>query len=229
MIVVISDLHFKEERSEQIGSGSEFIGLQHNLPPRMFARFFADIADQAVANQAKKIEIVLAGDIFELLRSGLWLDAPSKSGKAIRPYVNTRAVRPGGAIEAVTLQILDAIAADDNAGASLGVIRKAAEIIHARPHADQIEVSLIYLPGNHDRLANATPGLRDRVRELLGLSKAGGDMPFPHVYHAIKESVLVRHGQEYDPYNFGHDLSKESEIDSQLDLAWYGEASSAIS
>jgi len=66
-----------------------------------------------------------------------------------------------------------------------------------------VEVGIHYLPGNHDRLANATDRIRARVRELLGLSAQRGQ--FPHELRFQDPAVLIRHGHEYDRYNFSVD------------------------
>ena len=61
------------------------------------------------------------------------------------------------------------------------------------------------MSGNHDRLANATPRIRRRLRELLGL---GGDAEFAHIATFPDPAVLIRHGQEYDRNNFCEDLGR---------------------
>ncbi len=66
-----------------------------------------------------------------------------------------------------------------------------------------VPVELHFIPGNHDRLANATPAIRQAVRQVLGLHEHGA--LFPNVLSFESEQALVRHGHEYDYTNFSTD------------------------
>jgi UDP-2,3-diacylglucosamine pyrophosphatase LpxH len=76
-----------------------------------------------------------------------------------------------------------------------------------------------YLPGNHDRLLNATSATRARVRTLLGLGTSPD--PFPHVFDCQDPRVLVRHGHEYDPLNFGVAFPSDAPLPDHIPLAAY--------
>ena len=98
------------------------------------------------------------------------------------------------------MEILEAIAADDRVDETLRIFRTLGELF-GRP------VVLHYIPGNHDRLLNASPAIRIKVRELLGQEKSGEPFEHQYLHYAQgKAMVFVRHGHEYDSSNFGENL-----------------------
>ncbi len=211
MLVVISDLHFTEERSDTIASdGRRLEPMVRNLGPRAFEGFFDTLARQVVRDGARNVHLVLAGDIFDLHRTALWFEGPD------RPWVPNGEV--GAALEGRILKILGAIAAEKAVVGSLEAIRRFAGGRYLDPASGEerpfpVQTILSYIPGNHDRLCNATPALRRKTRELLGLTP--GEEPFGHTVCSSLTSppgdenvVLVRHGHEYDRYNFSRDLSR---------------------
>lgn len=193
MIVVLSDLHFTESQSTQIGERR----FTRNLSPDIYRAYFSEINLYAKANQIEKVDLVLAGDILEITRSPIWLDG------ALRPYVNNSDIEPSSDLEQKILRIVDTISREEQVAKTLEIFRNIHDLI-------EVEVHLHFMVGNHDRLVNATPNIRFAVREMFGLR--GGTEPFPH-YLIFKESdgssfCLVRHGHEYDPTNFPWDLRK---------------------
>jgi hypothetical protein len=70
-------------------------------------------------------------------------------------------------------------------------------------------VRFVYLPGNHDRLANLSPTAARAIRELLGIGQGGngssrasvGSWRFPHRLVDPAHGVAIRHGHEYDVAN----------------------------
>ncbi len=217
MLVVISDLHFEEERSRNIPGDSDHEPVQvpRNIPLKAFTKIFHRLAKQARRDNAKRMDLVLSGDIFELHRSGLWLRG---NPHQVRPYVNADQV--GVYLEAKLLEILNAInAEDDSAWPVLAAFRRLnQEGCYLDEHGNEQEfpvpVKIHYIPGNHDRLANATPRIRRTVREFLGLSP--NDEPFPHQLIFPEERTLIRHGHEYDPLNFSRDYREEELVPRQI-------------
>ncbi len=212
MLVVISDLHFEEEASDVIPASNNgpAIVYSRNINPRAYHRFVAQLAREARRNRARRIDLVLAGDILDLSRTSLWFEG----GSSVRPYdASATEVAPGSPLEGKVLEILDAIAQEPDVADSL----KAFELISrgryrmdpGRQDSEEAEfppldaIDLHYLPGNHDRLADSTASVRRKVRSLLSLP--GVAEPFPHYFHFEDPRALIRHGHEYDPYNFSVD------------------------
>jgi UDP-2,3-diacylglucosamine pyrophosphatase LpxH len=216
MLVIISDLHFEEEATDAVpGAGSAPpINLRRNLPGIAFEQLIATVAGEAAQNNAKQLDFILAGDVFDLHRTQLWF----KGGDGLWPYVNSNELLTNGPLEKKVLGILDAIASEPDVSRSLAAFRRLAGGSYiadpdnpARGESkfpDSLKVTLHYIPGNHDRLVDATPAIRAKVRGLLGLPAA--EDPFHHQLVFDDPRVLVRHGHEYDRTNFSHDYTNKN-------------------
>jgi UDP-2,3-diacylglucosamine pyrophosphatase LpxH len=220
MLVVISDLHFTEEESSH-PEPLKGLYTPRNLPADTFQLLMAEV-DQTVrrknasGRRIERVDLVLAGDVFDLHRTELWFEPP---GPDLRPYVRTGDVKPGSPLETKLLHILDQITKAKHVGDSLAAFRSfAAGAYEDRSRgvvsSSDVTYALHYFPGNHDRLVQATPALRAKIRNLLGLS--GGDTPFPRQLPFRDPDVLVRHGHEYDRYNFGADHRRTAPIPEVL-------------
>lgn len=238
MLVIISDLHFEEESSRNIPGGGTYapIYIRRNIPPAAFRKIFTQLHEQAKRDKAQRIDLVLAGDIFDLNRTALWFrNNPSDA----RPYTSNQEIQPGSPEEGKVLEILAAIDhPDQSVHTILQSIRDLAakgtytnvefrQQSFSRAYKDEagraweadIPVQTHYIPGNHDRLANATPAIRQKVRQLLGV--VGSGEPFPVTLNFPAEKVFIRHGHEYDHYNFAADLRKTPLIPRQLPQEHY--------
>jgi UDP-2,3-diacylglucosamine pyrophosphatase LpxH len=185
MLVFISDLHFVD------GTAGE-----HNLSSRAFEYFFDDLA--AIANKAsnkiKDIKLVFLGDIFDLLRTEKWFDYPVDE-------------RPWGTkeqdIETHAQAIFSAIKNHAENARSFQIIRQGIPNLQAKCNL-QSAPTVIYLPGNHDRLCNRYVSLRKEVCDTLGILPSVHDpaTPFSHGFQDLAHGVFARHGHEYDKFNY---------------------------
>ena len=209
MIVVMSDLHFSEAQSTQIGTKK----FDRNLPVEIFQAYFTEINQYALNNQIKKIDFVLAGDILEISRSSIWLEGNH------RPYISNEQVEPGSEAENNILKIIEAIGNEDSVREILFLFRDINEYF-------VVPVELHLLLGNHDRLVNATPGTRRAARELFGLGI--DDKPFDNyrVFNDNKSQpfCLIRHGHEYDPTNFSQNIQQLDSIPLSISESIYGKS-----
>jgi UDP-2,3-diacylglucosamine pyrophosphatase LpxH len=225
MLVVFSDLHFEEEASNNIPGDDTHnpIVFSRNLPGKVFRSFITHLANEANRNGARRLDLVFAGDIFDIHRTGLWF---RQNPAGLRPYVNNSQV--SGDLETLLLKVLDAIQQAKGVNEALEAFR----LLAAGKYWDgveldfPVEVQLHFIPGNHDRLANATPAIRQNIRQALGMSLSGD--PFPRMLLFPEEFTIVRHGHEYDRYNFSHDYSKAETIplmvpDNYYDAAPFGD------
>ncbi len=206
MLIVMSDLHFTETESYQLGK----IKVNHNLPPSVYRSFFAEIIDIVHDNHIKQIDLVLAGDIFEINRHSLWLK------DELRPYIDNKDVKPDGPFEKILLKIMLSICQDPYVAETLDIFRTLQDKVN-------VPVNLHYLPGNHDRLLNSSLLIRHLTQIELGLAKS--DAFFEHQFILRTENqdrVLVRHGHEYDPSNFNVSYKLAKTIPTYIDPEEYG-------
>jgi UDP-2,3-diacylglucosamine pyrophosphatase LpxH len=141
-------------------------------------------------------------------------------------------VHPGSPLEARIIRVLNEIAKEKHVAETLDAFRQLSggkywkmsgdhNALQDFPlDADQIQVR--FIPGNHDRLANATPTIRRTVRDLLGLAPSDG--PFENCLFFDNPPILVRHGHEYDRYNFSADYAKSTRIPRFIPQREYDDA-----
>lgn len=223
MIVVISDLHFEEEASDVIPGrgGRPGVVFRRNLNPRAYRNFIAQMAEQAERRRVRDFKLVIAGDLFDFNRTTLWFE------DALRPYVSLSKVR--GPLEQKILRILDATAKEPAVKEALEILRLLSQGRYQIPGLSGVterdfpadNIDIYYFPGNHDRVSDATPAIRKRVRELLGLK---GNSSFPHYLLAEDPAALIRHGHEYDENNFAMDLEKAKTIPLEIPEQAYADA-----
>src|SRR2546430_13142832 len=199
MIAVISDLHFEEEASDIIHGqdGRADLVFRRNLNPDAYHSFIAQMAEEMRRRKLRQFDLVIAGDLFDLNRTVLWFK------DELRPYVSLNHISP--ALEQKIIEILEAVISEPQVEQALSSLRVLSQRryrpiskergLEEEPDFPAERITLHYLVGNHDRLSNATPGVRRRIREILGLQ---GDAPFKHAVLFDDPAVLVRHGHEYD-------------------------------
>ncbi|HVG09853.1 MAG TPA: hypothetical protein VNM67_19285 [Thermoanaerobaculia bacterium] len=128
----------------------------------------------------REVKLVLLGDIFELLKSRIWLD------RGLRPWD-----RPTSAHVQAVADIFEAVLQ-----ANRPFLEDLCQLTQTYP------VKLEYLPGNHDLYFNTEMGVqaRRRLQELLPLPRRDGE-PFETILLDDGHSVMAKHGHEWDPTN----------------------------
>lgn len=229
MLVVISDIHFVD------GTAGE-----HNLPCSAFESvFLADIAALAKEKQAQEVKILLLGDIIDLLRSAKWFDVSMEDRPwGIKGLQDIAKPRKAGVTEKQCLKILGKVSANnlENAKApdslakntilaknwdTFKFIRELKEKLASYLDKD-FPVKVIYVPGNHDRLCNLYPSVRDELRKQLGLTvdqstvygDPNGEWWYKQDYRDEDHGVYARHGHQFDIWNFGggNDLTRTGHL-----------------
>jgi len=210
MLVVVSDLHLQHVSADSIRYVRDGVvreaGVRRNVTPGAIQMLLADVHARARRSLATTVELVLAGDIFELLRTPLWFSGEVAD---VRPMASDLgADSPRNPLCAKVHEVLEAIV-EDNKGIFPVLARFVREgTLERKGHVLSLDagttVKVHYIPGNHDRLINAWPSVRRRVREILAMDPS--DAPFPHTVDRPKDTgyrVRVRHGHEYDRWNIG--------------------------
>lgn len=220
MLVVISDLHFVDGTAGQ-----------HNLPVEAFRTIFLnDIVSLAHDKGATELKVLLLGDIPDLLRSEQWFAEEI----ADRPWgqnglQDISSPRPGSRTEQRCLQILGRFPADGRPESVTTPSILAANwetfeffrnfaTIFCQQFGRIVPVELIYIVGNHDRLVNLYPSVRDEFAKIMGLTITSATIngipnhSWWYLYDFIvpEYALYARHGHEYDPFNFANrrDMSR---------------------
>jgi UDP-2,3-diacylglucosamine pyrophosphatase LpxH len=210
MLVVISDLHLTDGSSGTTISADAF---------RLLAERLAELAAGASARAdgsyrpIDRIDLVLLGDVLDVIRSTRWL------GADVRPWDDPQSPAVAELVSTITGDILR------RNEAALGVLRSLAQgLVRLTPVGQMgrrassgesvpVPVRIHYMVGNHDWFFHL-PGahynhLRRQVAVHLGLATEP-DVPFPHepwesgelLDTLRRHRVLARHGDVYDPLNF---------------------------
>lgn len=219
MLVIISDLHLTDAAGGAPLDPGAF---------DLFADRLRDLAQRAslrvggAYRPIDRIDLVLLGDVLDLIRSGRWL-----KGSA-RPWHDTDSPEllstVGGTIDDVLRHNAEGIGVLRSLAAE-GTIEVPCATPAERPDHDgdwqPVLVRTHYMVGNHDwPLHLRGPGfdmLRQKVAHHLGLANAH-TAPFPHepaegeeLLEALRRHrVLARHGDVFDPLNFTQDRDASS-------------------
>ena len=222
MLIVVSDLHFVD------GTAGE-----HNLPFDAFKDVFLDDVEALARDKgAKEIKLVLLGDIVDLIRSEQWFSRGGRSFPlAKRPWGRQGVAdaknwdRPpsGTDTERRCLDILGRLPSGNKKPAkpqstilsknwdTFQLIRHLPNELRRRLRRNKLPVEVIYVPGNHDRLVNLYPAVRDELARILGLKMSPqttwtdekGNRRFRTDFVDEDYWVYARHGHQYDPWNYG--------------------------
>jgi UDP-2,3-diacylglucosamine pyrophosphatase LpxH len=168
MLIAVSDLHLADAHDH------------YSIDIKGFLARINLICENARSRGVNSVTLLLLGDIFELLRSKVWLD------HQLRPWEESTPAH-----RAVVTRIFDGIV-DTNDDFFAGL----------RDLAVRHEIDIEYVPGNHDLAINGEMGgdARSKLRAILGLKDCGQGQ-FHEIYLNDRHSVLARHGHEWDEPN----------------------------
>lgn len=183
MLIVISDLHFSDGTSSQ------------NISHRAFLHFFQHIKN-GMRDENKEIIIVFAGDTFDLLRSEYWMTVDDNE----RPWGDTTQktdIKHQKTASTTTYQkhinaIFDRILSANQT--SLEMINQTADLFYPVP------VRIYLIPGNHDRMLVEVNDYNNILKRYIGNIEIS-EAPYKNDDYGIK----IRHGHEFDAYNFESD------------------------
>lgn len=185
MIVFISDIHLTDGTSgETINAGA-------------FEKFAMYVRDMAKKAEAKNLEIVLLGDIFDVIRSDYWLKGN------IRPWSKESDGFQGKGLKDYAEEIVKRICSNPENKKSIGHLNTLKENMIGE---DKIPVSFTYLIGNHDWLINRYSTTRGMIAQFIGMDNPaqyrGDTIKFPTECYREEYNVFARHGDIYDAFNY---------------------------
>ena len=200
MIVFISDLHIGAAVPLLPGVGQSMTPSQRSLAPLQLQLpagavegFYDDISRLARDAGAKKVTLVLLGDIFDFIQTRVWLN---------RSKGAPQAWRHGDPEEDQVAEVMARIVWDNRAFFRAVSGRQSLSWEDEEGIAQEIQLERVYIPGNHDRLCNKHPRVRRFVDRVLGLHRSVADAPFDWQLNDSEHAVLARHGHVFDGENF---------------------------
>jgi len=197
----------------------------------------------ASEKDAKEVKVLFLGDIVDLIRSTKWFDVKpedrpwGKRGLSDIPKPRKRSVT-----EKQCLRILGQVSQrsleKQNPPNSLPrdtVLHKNWETFklfrELKSHLSEscgreIPVEVVYIPGNHDRLCNLYPSVRDAIHQALGISVTKNTVEgdpnaewwYRSNYFDETHGVYARHGHQYDIWNFGggNDYTRQGHLQTPI-------------
>jgi UDP-2,3-diacylglucosamine pyrophosphatase LpxH len=201
MLVVLSDVHLTDP-----SAGTE-------IDPKAF-RKFCSLLDNIIGDLTKtnirQVEIVLLGDIFDVIRSDTWLlPQNNHPTRPIRPWsASGEADSAGWNVERYVKEIVDKIIANERNQRAISYLTS-----FQQKWADQgVKVMLDYFIGNHDWLINRYDYIRQDIADFLGMTDSlffKSNQFYPAMLFD-RYGVFARHGDIYDPLNYEGDRNASS-------------------
>jgi len=190
MLVLLSDLHLTDESTAE------------NVHPEAFTSvLLPEIATSAQAKKAQDLDLILLGDIVDMVRTDHWL----KLDPSLRPWngdldgqtaMNTRPE-----VETEYQNVLRKILLSPSAQA-LKTACRALDGLTVEGRA--ISPRVIYVVGNHDRPLLNYPALQKQFADWLGSPVVFGHELLAGDYH-----LLARHGHIWDDHCHGYELLRK--------------------
>jgi hypothetical protein len=225
MLVAISDLHFDDGTIGKSLSTDAFRLFCERLEQLAFS---ASLRSDGSYRPLESIDLLLLGDIFELIHSTRWLREKVVEAGFVRPWSNPSRPELSAKIQEITQGILE-----HNAG-SMSIMRQMAngEAIcippankRGIPAADASEripvpVNIYYMVGNHDWFyhlpGEAYQQARSQFIKAMGLQNPVA--PIPHEYHEWdvlgelfeKYRIFARHGDIYDRWSYNAQYGRDA-------------------
>jgi UDP-2,3-diacylglucosamine pyrophosphatase LpxH len=205
MLVFLSDVHLTDGSSGTTIKSAAFA---------KFCRILSDVVGKGRERDdqkpIEKVEIVLLGDIFDVIRSNLWLRQQNNHPhNPIRPWsLETEIDSARWNLQKYTETIVAGITERQE---NIDAMRHLHDF-HRACEEKGVQVELSYLIGNHDWLINRYPSTRQKIASFLGMpdSQIYANNRFPE-YRVFEDyRVLARHGDRYDPLNYEKDRDSSS-------------------
>jgi hypothetical protein len=224
MLVAVSDLHLDDGTCGKSLPVEAFNTFRERLVQLAYS---ASNRSDGKYRPVESIDLLLLGDIFELIHSTRWLKEKPGDKGFVRPWSNPDQPELVGKIQEITQAIVD------HNAESMAVLRQMAngEAISLPPanalgepdletnERIPVPVYIYYMVGNHDWFFHL-PGeayhpSRRLIIEAMGLQNPPAPIAYePHEWDALlrlfeKYRVYARHGDIYDKWCFNPDLGRD--------------------
>lgn len=225
MLVAISDLHLDDGTCGKSLSADAFHIFRERLEQLAFS---ASLRVDGTYRPLESIDLLLLGDIIELIHSTQWIKTRTGEAESIRPWDDTNKPELAEKIKDITQAILE------HNAESLQVMRQMAngEAIllppanaQGQPATDSAEripirVNLYYMLGNHDWFYHLPGEEYHHSRRLIidGMGLMNSPAPIPYEAHEWdvlarlfeKYHIYARHGDCYDRWSYNSELGRDA-------------------
>jgi len=225
MLVAISDIHLDDGTCGKSLSPNSFRIFRDRLEQLAYS---ASFRKDGTYRPLESIDLLLLGDIFELIHSTRWLKDQSGQAAQVRPWINPEGSDLAKKVQEITQAILE------NNHESMAILREMANggAIYLAPATQAgkpaedaseripIMVNIYYMIGNHDWFFHLPGETNHHTRRLLietlGLRNPPAPIPYePHEWDGLawlfeKYRIFARHGDRYDKWCYNHDLGRDA-------------------
>ena len=221
MLVIISDLHLTDGSTAKTVSADAFERFRGRL--QELAYFASFRAESGTYKPLEQIDLLLLGDVLDVIRSTRWGDEEPDDPNYARPWNDLQDEQERAHLLRKVEQIGEGILLN-NEESFKHLRRLSGDKPISLPPATEygfptrgqerlpVATKIHYMVGNHDWFWHI-PGvdfepMRARITEALGLANPVG--PFPHdplesgaISRALRDHrVFARHGDIYDSFNY---------------------------
>ena len=222
MLVVVSDLHLGDGTCAKTVSADAFRIFRDRL--QLLAQT-ASVRDDGSYRPIEEVELLLLGDIFEVIHSTLWLSQREGDPGYARPWSDPNGAQLPAKLGEITRAILD------NNAEALAILRLLAsgeaitlpqadsrgnQVLNAEPLPVKVKISFIV--GNHDWFYHLPGEAYDRIRQQIieAMGLVNGSEPFPHdprdseyVMRLFDQyRIFARHVDYYDKFNYNREKGR---------------------
>ena len=191
MLVLLSDLHLTDETTAE------------NVHPEAFTNILMpEIAASAQSKKAQDLDIVLLGDILDLVRTDYWLTIDSAERPWNGELDKDTAMNTSARVAAHFQNALQKILATRAAHALKSVCLA---LNGLKVEGRAVTPRIIYIVGNHDRALLNYPSLQKQFSDWLGCP-----VIFAQEWTAADYHLLARHGHLWDDKCHGSLLLKKA-------------------
>ncbi|MDX1414837.1 MAG: hypothetical protein R3293_11650 [Candidatus Promineifilaceae bacterium] len=229
MLVIISDLHLTDGTTGKSIAADAFHRFRGRLQELAYYASFR--GERGTYKPLEQIDLVLLGDVLDVVRSTKWSDEKPGHPDFARPWNDLKDDEERATLARKVDQITEAILAKNKLALNQ-LQRLAGEKPISLPPAtangfparnvkrQPVETRIYYLAGNHDWFwvidKPEFEPIRQKVVEAMGLANPPG--PFAHDptdSSLLRETyaqhqVFARHGDIYDPFNYDKEKGRSA-------------------
>ena len=225
MLVAISDIHLNDGTCGKSLSPGAFHIFRERLE---HLAYLASFRTDGTYRPLESIDLLLLGDIFEMLHSTRWLKEQKGEAGYVRPWSNPESPELAQKILDITqailahnvesMSVLRQMA--DGRAISLPPVNSLGKPAMGASERVQVPVHIYYMVGNHDWFFHLPGEAYHQPRQLI-IEAAGLEnhpAPIPHapdewdvlIRLFEKYRVFARHGDIYDHWNYNPRLGRDA-------------------